>query len=105
MIRFVRIYRKIRKHRGTSLLVISVLMMTSLLGNALCFYVFDGALEGADISFEDALWYSTISITTIGYGDYYAETTKARIGTVFFVVFFGFGYILCRRGNGHRLHH
>jgi voltage-gated potassium channel Kch len=40
----------------------------------------------------DALWYSIVTITTVGYGDYYPVTTAGRI-TAAFIMFMGIGII------------
>jgi voltage-gated potassium channel len=40
----------------------------------------------------DALWYSIVTITTVGYGDYYPVTAAGRI-TAMFVMFMGVGII------------
>ena len=37
----------------------------------------------------DSLWYSIVSITTIGYGDFSAQSLGARLGTIFFIVIAG----------------
>jgi voltage-gated potassium channel len=65
-------------------------LIISLLGNATIFYIGDGPLHD-DLTFDDAIWYSVISVTTIGYGDFYAQSTLARIGTLVFIVFLGLG--------------
>ena len=83
MAKLFRLYRKIRARKAISLLLVLTLVLISLLGNAICFYVFD------DQAFLDALWYSIISITTIGYGDFSATSLGARLGTIFFVVLLG----------------
>jgi voltage-gated potassium channel len=40
----------------------------------------------------DALWYSLVTITTVGYGDYYPVTTAGRM-TAMFIMFMGVGII------------
>ncbi|MCH8281906.1 MAG: hypothetical protein IIC96_14640 [Chloroflexi bacterium] len=61
---------------------------TSILGNALTFFFFESPSQ-PDLTIADSFWYSIISITTIGYGDFSASTLGARIGTVVFIVFVG----------------
>ena len=40
----------------------------------------------------DALWYSIVTITTVGYGDFYPVTTAGRV-TAIFIMFMGVGII------------
>jgi voltage-gated potassium channel len=63
-------------------------MAFSILANAICYYVFDRSVNTA-LTFGDAVWYSVISVTTIGYGDFSAQTLGARIGTIVFIVILG----------------
>ncbi|MFO7567530.1 MAG: ion channel [Enhygromyxa sp.] len=85
---FVRLVRRVRSQRLLGFLVIALLLSISLLGNAACFYTFERAVD-PDISWGDALWYSVVSISTIGYGDLAASTPGARLGMVFFIVLLG----------------
>ncbi len=80
--------QKIRRHRGLSWLLILALLLVSIFGNAICYYKFDGKTN-PDLSFVDAIWYSIISMTTIGYGDHYATSLGARLGTLGFIVILG----------------
>jgi voltage-gated potassium channel len=40
----------------------------------------------------DALWYAIVTITTVGYGDFYPVTTAGRV-TAVFIMFMGVGII------------
>lgn len=82
-----RFYRTVRTRRGLGLGTVAGMLLLAILGNAFCFYYFEGRADGVGIG--DSLWYSLISITTIGYGDYYATSTGARLGTIVFVVCIG----------------
>ncbi|MFZ4826998.1 MAG: potassium channel family protein [Phototrophicaceae bacterium] len=44
------------------------------------------------LSFMDALWLTTITLTTVGYGDLHADTTAGRVFTIA-LIFFGFGVV------------
>lgn len=83
----VRFCRRIRAHRAIGVAFVIGMLLVSVLGNATCFYVCDGAEQG--IGMGDALWYSIISITTIGYGDLSAVSPGARLGTIIFIVLIG----------------
>ncbi len=83
ILRLRRVARRIVSSRRAGLLTVAVLAAISLVGNTLTYVVFDHATWG------DGLWYSIISVTTIGYGDESAVSLGARLGTVFFIVFLG----------------
>jgi voltage-gated potassium channel len=82
-----RMVRRLRRRKSLGFGLVLMAVLVSLLGNAACFWAFDGRDSG--LSFVDALWYSIISITTIGYGDYSASSLGARLGTLVFIIGIG----------------
>ena len=83
--RFIRQVRR-RKELGMTLLL--ALIAVSIGGNSISFYLFESGAN-PDITLWDSIWYSVISVTTIGYGDFSAESLGARIGTAVFIVLIG----------------
>ena len=87
LILLARVCRRLRTDRKIGVTILVTLLLISLFGNAICFYVLEGRRAG--LSFGDAMWYSVVSVTTIGYGDFSATSTGARIGTVVFIMVLG----------------
>ena len=72
----------------TILLTIIVLTISSVL-----VLQFESKIPAANIQTGgDALWYSIVTITTVGYGDFYPVTTGGRIAGMF-IMFAGVGII------------
>jgi len=88
-LQLIRVTRRLRARRVLAFGIVGLVVLLSVLANALCFWVFDGPINDGVERFSDALWYSVISITTIGYGDYSAQTAGARLSTVVFIVLVG----------------
>ncbi len=83
-----RFLRHVRNRRELGAAYLLSILVVSVLGNALIFYVSD-RVNWPGLTIGDSLWYSIISITTIGYGDFSATNVWSRIGTVFFIIIIG----------------
>lgn len=86
----IRLARRLRARRTLGLAVASAVVVAAVLMNAAAYLIFDGP-GNPDLGLGDALWYSVVSITTIGYGDLSAQSTGARVSTVVFIIAIGLG--------------
>ncbi len=82
------IVQRARRRRNLALVLVLTALVVSILGNALTFFYFEGPTR-PELTAWDSIWYSIISITTIGYGDFSASTLGGRIGTIAFITVFG----------------
>ena len=83
-----RLLRQVRRRKELGIALLLAVIATSVVGNTLTFYLFEGA-EVPGVTLWDGLWYSVVSITTIGYGDISPESVGARIGATFFIMLIG----------------
>ncbi|MEM7754344.1 MAG: ion channel [Planctomycetota bacterium] len=88
-LQLIRITRRLRVRRVLAFSLVGAVVLASVLANAVFFFLFDRNVNDGIEHFGDAIWYSVISITTIGYGDYSAQSVGARVSTVVFIVLVG----------------
>ncbi len=65
----------------------SVTVCTTLLGG-LFFFIFEFNKNEAVETLFDAVWWSVVTLTSLGYGDIYPVTTEGRVVGIF-LMFFG----------------
>jgi voltage-gated potassium channel len=88
LLRLIRVVRRLRNRRAIGFAVVAALLALGIVGNATTYYLFEGHVK-PEITWGDSLWFSAVSITTLGYGDLIATTAGARIGTVVFIMLVG----------------
>jgi voltage-gated potassium channel len=86
--------KDVLENRGQYAMFITILLTVLVLTIASTLVLqFESQSPDANIkSGGDALWYSIVTITTVGYGDRYPVTTAGRI-TATFIMFMGVGII------------
>jgi voltage-gated potassium channel len=104
--RFARITRLLRgenkkalvkdvlENRSRYALFITILLTLIVLtvASVLVLQFESGSPDASIVTGGDALWYAIVTITTVGYGDFYPVTMAGRI-TAMFIMFMGVGII------------
>jgi len=89
-----RLIADVGKNRSQYAGLVTILMTLIILSSASVLVLqFESQSPDSNIkSGSDAFWYSMVTITTVGYGDYYPVTTGGRV-TAMFIMFAGVGII------------
>jgi voltage-gated potassium channel Kch len=82
------IWRTLVKDRAGSALLVLLLMGILVLqfGSLLILYFEQDAPDANIVTASDAIWYTIVTISTVGYGDQYPVTTAGRIGGTFIII-------------------
>ena len=84
------------------LVLLAIIASSIIIFGGIGVYLAEYEHQGANITkISDALWWAVVTITTVGYGDYYPVTTVGRIIAVF-IMFSGIGIILLLIGRFQR---
>lgn len=76
-----------RNDKISILKITSVTLATTFVG-AFFFFVFEFGKNEAVETLFDAVWWSVVTLTSLGYGDIYPVTTEGRVVGIF-LMFFG----------------
>jgi len=71
-----------------SILKISSVTLLTVLCGSFFFFIFESEKNQFVETFFDAVWWSVVTLTSLGYGDIYPVTTEGRIVGMF-LMFFG----------------
>jgi len=98
----VKILRSVAGKHLSRVRTTVILLVTCLLLNAVCFWHFESSLHQQDggLSFLDSVYFSIVSMTTIGYGDYYPQTLGGRLSWFLLIVIVGLGLFTYLVGLG-----
>jgi voltage-gated potassium channel len=103
LFRVVRVMRTLRGNdfrkmltrrlaQSTLLFTLVVALLLIFLISGIVLYAENGAPNANIKTYPEAVWWAFVTITTVGYGDYYPVTTLGRTGAVI-LMFFGLGII------------
>lgn len=79
-----------RKRRGKNLRAVIILLVVLLYGTV-GFSYFER--EVGEATLVDGLWYSLVTMSTVGYGDYFPKTSLGRFAVGVPLMFFGIGIL------------
>lgn len=103
LFRLIRIMRKLhandfrniilaRLAQNTLLFTLAVALPLIFIISGIVLYAEQGAPNANILTYPEAVWWAVVTITTVGYGDYYPVTTLGRSMAVI-LMFFGIGII------------
>ncbi|WKE64753.1 ion transporter [Gallaecimonas kandeliae] len=70
----------LRESANTVLATMLVILVVVVGGSSIAILLAEGSQPGSNIkTAQDALWWALVTISTVGYGDYYPVTTAGRI--------------------------
>jgi voltage-gated potassium channel len=83
--------RRLIKHPPVPLRVL--LLLVAVLAYGATGFLYFELPDNPDLGWSDSIWYSIVTITTVGYGDYYPKTAGGRFVVAVPLMFFGIGLL------------
>ena len=90
--RLMEWFRRFRPEGHVEILRVIFGFVALILLGAVGFKLFEGAVE-PDLSWGDAIWWSIVTMTTVGYGDYFPTTAYGRYLVAIPLMFVGIGIL------------
>ena len=85
-------FRRFRPERHGEILKVILLFSALTALGAVGYRLFEGAVD-PELSWNDAIWWSIVTMTTVGYGDYFPTTAYGRYLVAIPVMFVGIGIL------------
>jgi len=70
-----------------------VLLLCCMLVYGSCGFVYFEGAQNPDLTWQDGLWYSVVTMTTVGYGDFFPKTNAGRLLVGAPLMFIGIGLL------------
>ena len=77
-----------RENDLKSIIYITTVTLITVFFGSLSFFVFEAEKNESVNTFFDSVWWTVVTLTSLGYGDIYPVTTEGRIVGIF-LMFFG----------------
>ena len=88
----MELFRRFRSERHGEILKVILLFFVLIVLGAVGFKHFEGAVS-PELSWGDAIWWSIVTMTTVGYGDYFPTTGYGRYLVAMPVMIVGIGIL------------
>jgi voltage-gated potassium channel len=85
-------FRRFRPDGHAEILKVVLLFSALIVLGAVGYKFFEGPVQ-PELSWDDAIWWSIVTMTTVGYGDYFPTTFYGRYLVAIPVMFFGIGIL------------
>ena len=85
-------FRRFRPESHVKILKVIIWFFALIALGAIGYKIFEGAVE-PELSWSDAIWWSIVTMTTVGYGDYFPTTVYGRYLVAIPVMFIGIGIL------------